>query len=179
MWFQLALGTPVVLWGGWPFLVRGLASLRTRNLNMFTLIAIGVGSGLGLQRLIAAIVPGIFAGLLPRADGEVAVYFEAAAVIVTLVLLGQVLELRARSSDRRRDPALLGWRRRRRAASTTTGNGGRRRPWKTCKSGRPAAGAAGREGAGRRPRRIEGASAVDESMITGEPIPSRKVRGDP
>jgi hypothetical protein len=100
-WVQLGLGTPVVLWGGWPFFVRGWASLRTLHLNMFTLIAIGTGAA-WIYSAIAAVWPDVFPPSFRGPEGEVAVYFEAAAVIVTLVLLGQVLELRAQP-DRRRD----------------------------------------------------------------------------
>ncbi|HEU4688447.1 MAG TPA: heavy metal-binding domain-containing protein, partial [Vicinamibacterales bacterium] len=94
-WIQLALATPVVLWGGWPFFVRGWASLVNRHLNMFTLIALGVGAAYAYS-VIATLAPGVFPDSF-RIMGEVAVYFEPAAVIVVLVLLGQVLELRARS----------------------------------------------------------------------------------
>ena len=93
-WIQLALATPVALWAGWPFFERGWASLKSRNLNMFTLIAMGVGVAWGYS-VVATIAPSLFPVAL-REDGAVAVYFEAAAVITTLVLLGQVLELRAR-----------------------------------------------------------------------------------
>jgi cation transport ATPase len=90
---ELILATPVVLWVGWPFFVRGWQSIQTRNLNMFTLIAIGTGAAY-LYSALAALAPGIFPGSFRGADGEVGLYFEAAAVIVTLVLLGQVLEIR-------------------------------------------------------------------------------------
>ena len=95
-WFQLALATPVVLWGGWPFFARGWASIVNRRLNMFTLIALGVGAAYAFS-VVATLAPGLFPASF-RTHGEmVGVYFEAAAVIVVLVLLGQVLELRARS----------------------------------------------------------------------------------
>ncbi|MFN0195072.1 MAG: heavy metal translocating P-type ATPase [Aestuariivirga sp.] len=94
-WIQLALATPVVLWAGWPFFVRGWQSLQTRNLNMFTLIAMGTGVS-WVYSVIAAVMPAIFPPAFRETDGSVAVYFEAAAVITVLVLLGQVLELRAR-----------------------------------------------------------------------------------
>jgi Cu+-exporting ATPase len=94
-WLQLALATPVVLWAGWLFFVRGWQSLVTRQLNMFTLIAMGVGVA-WFYSVIAAVLPGVFPPAFREADGSVAVYFEAAAVITVLVLLGQVLELRAR-----------------------------------------------------------------------------------
>jgi Cu+-exporting ATPase len=94
-WIQLALATPVTLWAGWPFFQRGLASLKSRNLNMFTLIAMGVGVAWAYS-VVATVAPGLFPLAFRGAHGAVAVYFEAAAVITTLVLLGQVLELRAR-----------------------------------------------------------------------------------
>jgi len=94
-WIQLLLATPVVAWCGWPFFVRGWKSVVNRNLNMFTLIAIGTGVAL-IYSLVATLAPHIFPDAFRQEDGSVAVYFEAAAVIVVLVLLGQVLELRAR-----------------------------------------------------------------------------------
>ena len=94
-WIQLALATPVVLWAGWPFFVRGWQSLATRNLNMFTLIAMGTGVAY-VYSVIATVAPGIFPAAFRTHSGAVPVYFEAAAVITILVLLGQVLELRAR-----------------------------------------------------------------------------------
>src|SRR6185312_2855307 len=94
-WLQLALATPVVLWGGWPFFQRGWASVINRHLNMFTLIAIGTGTAY-LYRLVATIAPGFFPATFRGHNGAVEVYFETSAIIVTLVLLGQVLELRAR-----------------------------------------------------------------------------------
>jgi Cu+-exporting ATPase len=105
-WIQLALGTPVVLWAGWPFFVRGWASLRTRRLNMFTLIAMGVGVA-WVYSMVAALAPGVFPPAFREATGAVPVYFEAAAVIVVLVLLGQVLELRARERTSGAIKALL------------------------------------------------------------------------
>jgi Cu+-exporting ATPase len=104
-WIQFALATPVVLWAGWPFFVRGAQSLRTRNLNMFTLIAMGTGVAYGYS-VIATLAPGIFPAAF-RHGGAVAVYFEAAAVITVLVLLGQVLELRAREQTSGAIRALL------------------------------------------------------------------------
>ncbi len=94
-WIQLALATPVVLWAGWPFFERGWASLKTRNLNMFTLIAMGIGVAWSYS-IVATVAPGLFPPAFRGAGGAVAIYFEAAAVITVLVLLGQVLELRAR-----------------------------------------------------------------------------------
>ena len=105
-WIQLALGTPVVLWAGWPFFVRGWASLRTRQLNMFTLIAMGVGVS-WLYSMVAVLAPGVFPPAFRDAAGAVPVYFEAAAVITVLVLLGQVLELRARERTSGAIKALL------------------------------------------------------------------------
>ena len=101
-WIQFVLATPVVLWAGWPFFVRGWQSLLTRNLNMFTLIAMGTGVA-WLYSAVAVLMPNLFPAAFRDAEGTVAVYFEAAAVITVLVLLGQVLELRARG-DFRRDP---------------------------------------------------------------------------
>src|SRR5215472_11616183 len=95
-WFQLALATPVVLWCGWPFFQRGWASIVNRSLNMFTLIAIGVGTAY-VYSVVATFFPYLFPTSFRGLSGEVGVYFDAAAVITTLVLLGQVLELRARS----------------------------------------------------------------------------------
>ncbi|MGZ5925127.1 MAG: heavy metal-binding domain-containing protein, partial [Rhizomicrobium sp.] len=94
-WIQFAFATPVVLWAGWPFFQRGWQSLRNRSLNMFTLIAMGMGAA-WLYSLVATAAPDIFPAAF-RMEGTVAVYFEAAAVITVLVLLGQVLELRARA----------------------------------------------------------------------------------
>ncbi|WP_051886595.1 heavy metal translocating P-type ATPase [Sphingobium yanoikuyae] len=106
IWIQLALATPVVLWAGWPFFVRGWRSLATRHLNMFTLIAMGTGVSWAYS-MVAALAPGLFPPAFRNADGSVAVYFEAAAVITVLVLLGQVLELRAREQTSGAIKALL------------------------------------------------------------------------
>ena len=100
-WLQLVLATPVVLWAGWPFFVRGAQSLVTRNLNMFTLIAMGTGVA-WIYSVVATLAPSLFPPAFRNLDGSVPIYFEAAAVITVLVLLGQVLELRARRTDRRR-----------------------------------------------------------------------------
>ncbi|MGE0660818.1 MAG: HAD-IC family P-type ATPase, partial [Reyranellaceae bacterium] len=105
-WAQLVLATPVVLWAGWPFFVRAYHSLRTMNLNMFTLIAMGTGVAWGYS-VVATLVPGAFPETMRGGHGEVAVYFEAAAVITVLVLIGQVLELRARESTSGAIRALL------------------------------------------------------------------------
>jgi Cu+-exporting ATPase len=172
---QLLLSTPVVLWGGWPFFARGFASLVSRHLNMFTLIAIGAGAAY-LYSALAALAPGIFPDSFRGPAGEVAVYFEAAAVIVTLVLLGQVLELRARSQTGAAIRALLGLApktaRRLRddgseedvpLESVQPGDRLRVRPGEKL----PVDGVV-----------LEGASSVDESMLTGEPIPVEKASGD-
>lgn len=174
-WIQLALGTPVVLWGGWPFFVRGWESLRTRHLNMFTLIAIGTGAAWGYS-VLATIVPAIFPASFRGHHGQVAVYFEAAAVIVTLVLLGQVLELRARSQTGAAIRALLGLapKTARRVSAdgdesdvplelVQVGDRLRIRPGEKV----PVDGVV-----------VDGQSAVDESMLTGEPIPVAKAAGD-
>jgi Cu+-exporting ATPase len=105
-WIQLVLATPVVLWAGWPFFERAWTSIRTRNLNMFTLIAMGTGIAWGYS-IVATLVPGAFPPAFRSADGTVAIYFEAAAVITVLVLLGQVLELRAREQTSGAIKALL------------------------------------------------------------------------
>ena len=171
-WTQLVLATPVVLWGGWPFFVRGWASLVNRHLNMFTLIALGVGAAYALQRGRPALAPGMFPASFRGHGGQVAVYFEAAAVIVTLVLLGQVLELRARSQTSAAIRRCSVWRRRPRAASTPTG---RRR---TCRSTHVRVGDRLRVRPGEKVPVdgvvVEGTSDVDESMITGEPMPGRE-----
>ncbi len=106
-WLELVLATPVVLWGGWPFFLRGWKSVISWNPNMFTLIGLGTGVAY-IYSIIAALFPGIFPRSFRTESGEVGVYFEAAAVIVTLVLLGQVLELRARSKTGAAIRALLG-----------------------------------------------------------------------
>lgn len=175
MWLQLLLATPVVLWGGWPFFDRGWTSLKTRNLNMFTLIAIGTGAAY-LYSLVATLMPGIFPEAFRGEHGTVAVYFEAAGVIITLILLGQVLELKARSQTNAAIKALLGL-----APKTArkifedgsekdvpldqvqAGDKLRVRPGEKV----PVDGTV-----------VEGSSSVDESMITGEPIPVRKEPGD-
>jgi Cu+-exporting ATPase len=171
-WFQLALATPVVLWGGWPFFQRGWASVVNRSLNMFTLIAIGVGTAY-LYSLAATLFPQAFPDSFRGHGGEVGVYFDAAAVITTLVLLGQVLELRARSKTSRAIKALLGLApktaRQLRDDGTETdipleqvkpGDRLRVRPGEKV----PVDGIV-----------LEGTTSVDESMITGEPIPVEKM----
>jgi YHS domain-containing protein len=126
---QLLLATPVVLWAGWPFFERGWQSLVTRNLNMFTLIAMGTGVAWAYS-VIATLAPGIFPAAFRGQDGAVAVYFEAAAVITVLVLLGQVLELRARARDTHVDH-------------------GRRRSWRPGRRADQERGSAGAHGEGR------------------------------
>ncbi len=119
-WVQFALATPVVLWAGWPFFERGWTSLMTRRLNMFTLIAMGVGVA-WLYSVVAVLAPGVFPPALRAAEGGVPVYFEAAAVITVLVLLGQVLELGARARTSGAIKALLNLAPRPPAGWATTG----------------------------------------------------------
>jgi P-type Cu+ transporter len=175
VWLQFALATPVVLWGGWPFFVRGWQSIVNRSLNMFTLIALGTGVAYAYS-VVAALIPGTFPASFRGMDGQVDIYFEAAAVITTLVLLGQVLELRARSQtssairalldlapktarlvhgdDREEDIAL---------EQVKLGDKLRIRPGEKV----PVDGVV-----------LEGHSAVDEAMISGEPMPVEKSPGD-
>jgi Cu+-exporting ATPase len=169
-WIEFALATPVVLWGGWPFFARGWASIVNRHLNMFTLIALGVGAAYGYS-VVATLAPGLFPHSF-RMGGEVAVYFEPAAVIVVLVLLGQVLELRARGRTSAAIRNLLGLapKTARRLEDDGTerdvpleqvivGNRLRVRPGERV----PVDGLV-----------LDGATTVDESMVTGEPIPVEK-----
>ncbi|VAW50365.1 Lead, cadmium, zinc and mercury transporting ATPase; Copper-translocating P-type ATPase [hydrothermal vent metagenome] len=174
-WIEFALATPVVLWGGWPFYVRAVQSVVTMNLNMFTLIGLGVSAAWGYS-MIALLLPEIFPEIMQMAGGLVDVYFEAAAVITTLVLLGQVLELRARSQTNTAIKMLLGL-----APKTArivrengdeedipledviVGNVLRVRPGEKI----PVDGSV-----------LEGSSSVDESMVTGEPIPVEKNTGE-
>ena len=173
-WIQFALSTPVVLWGGWPFFERCWASFVYRSLNMFTLIAIGTGTAYAYS-VIATLSPGIFPEAFRGPGGEVAVYFEAAAVITTLVLLGQVLENRARSQTSSAIKALLGLAPK--TARLLAGDGTEQDvPLDRIQVGdrlrvRPGEKVAV-DGVV-----IEGASAVDESMVTGEPIPAEKTEG--
>ncbi|HYP63870.1 MAG TPA: HAD-IC family P-type ATPase, partial [Acidocella sp.] len=175
VWVQLILGTPAVLWGGWPFFQRGWVSIISRRLNMFTLIALGTGVAYAYS-LVAALAPGIFPASFRDPDGQVPLYFEAAAVIVTLVLLGQVLELRARSQTSSAIRALLDLapKRARRLRDDGSdedipledvipGDRLRVRPGEKV----PVDGVV-----------LEGRSAVNESMITGEPVPAEKNPGD-
>lgn len=176
LWIEVVIGTPVILWSGWPFFERGYKSFRTMNLNMFSLIGMGVGAAY-IFSVIAVLAPGIFPdGFRDPETGEVGVYFEAAAVIVTLVLLGQVMELRAREGTGKAIRALLDM-----AAKTARvirpdgteeeiemdqvqlGDHLRVRPGDKV----PVDGVV-----------VEGRSSVDESMISGEPIPVEKTAGD-
>ena len=170
-WVQLALASPIVLWAGAPFFVRGWVSLKTRNLNMFTLISIGVGAAF-LYSLVATLAPGLFPPTF-KMHGMVPVYYEAAGVVVALVLLGQVLELRARASTGKAIRALLNLApktaRRIAADGTETevplaeviaGDRLRIRPGEAV----PVDGVV-----------LEGQSSVDESMLTGEPLPVAKL----
>ena len=174
-WVQFALATPVVLWAGWPFFERGWASLKTRNLNMFTLIAMGTGVAWAYS-VVATLAPAIFPAAFRAADGSVAVYFEAAAVITTLVLLGQVLELRARERTSGAIKALLNLAPK--TARRIVGDGSeeevsldliavgdrlRVRPGEKV----PVDGVV-----------EEGRSALDESMVTGESMPVTKTVAD-
>jgi len=174
-WLEFALATPVVLWAGWPFFVRGVQSVVNRSLNMFTLIALGVSTAY-LYSLVGLLVPQVLPAAMRDAEGLAGLYFEPAAAIVTLVLFGQVLELRARSRTGAAITALLGL-----APKTARRIGGdgaetdvplgevqvgdrlRVRPGEKI----PVDGAV-----------LEGGSSVDESMISGEPIPVEKHAGD-
>jgi Cu+-exporting ATPase len=175
LWIELALGTPVILWAGWPFLVRGAKSFRIMNLNMFSLIGMGVGAAF-LFSVVAVLMPGIFPAGFRDAEGNVGVYFEAGAVIVVLVLLGQIMELGARERTGAAIRALLDL-----AAKTArvirpdgteeeipleevkVGDRLRVRPGDKV----PVDGEV-----------VEGRSSIDESMISGESIPVEKVAGD-
>ena len=175
-WIELLLAAPVVAWGGWPFFVRAVASVRRRALNMFTLIGVGTGAAF-LYSVIATVAPGLFPAAMRGHRGTVDVYFEAAAVITTLVLLGQVLELRARArtGDAIRSLLRLAPKTARRIAEDGSeedvplphvmrGDRLRVRPGERVPTDAVV---------------VEGRSAVDESMITGEPIPVEKDPGDP
>jgi len=176
LWIELVLGTPVVLWCGWPFMVRGWNSFKTMNLNMFSLISMGVMAA-WIFSVVAVLWPDIFPDGFRDEEGHVGVYFEAAAVIVTLVLLGQVMELRAREGTGKAIRALLDM-----AAKTArvirddgteeeialedvqVGDKLRVRPGDKV----PVDGVV-----------LDGRSSIDESMISGEPVPVEKVEGDP
>ena len=171
---QLAFATPAVLWGGWPFFVRGAQSLRTRHLNMFTLIALGTGVAY-VYSLVAALAPQLFPSAFRDAHGAVALYFEAAAVITVLVQVGQVLELRARASTSSAIRALLD------LAPKTA--------WRVAKDGSETEVSLAVVAAGDRLRVrpgekvpvdgtiVEGHSSVDESLVTGESMPAAKATG--
>ncbi|MFH0964398.1 MAG: heavy metal translocating P-type ATPase [Planctomycetota bacterium] len=174
-WLELALATPIVLWGGWPFFVRAWRSILGLSPNMFTLIGLGVAVAY-LYSLVAVLAPGLFPESFRDVHGRVALYFEAAGVIVTLVLLGQVLELKARSRTGAAVKELLGLAPK--TARRILPDGGeedlpvsevqpgdrlRVRPGEKV----PVDGVV-----------LEGASSVDESMVTGEPIPAEKTAGD-
>jgi len=174
-WSELILATPVVLWSALPFFERGWASVRSRNLNMFTLIALGVGVAY-LYSVVATVAPGLFPPQFRGHEGEVGVYFEAAAVIVTLVLLGQLLELRARERTGGAIRALLDLAPK--TARLVDAQGERDVPLDMVRSGdrlrvRPG------ESVPVDGVVVEGRSSIDESMITGEPIPVEKAEGDP
>jgi Cu+-exporting ATPase len=174
-WVELILATPVVLWGGWPFFVRGWQSIINRSLNMFTLIGLGVAVAYGYS-VVAALAPGIFPASFRDASGQVGVYFEAAAVITTLVLLGQVMELRARSRTGVAIRALLG------LAPKTARLVGEDGSEKDVPLAQVMMGDRLRVRPGEKIPVdgivLEGKSSVDESMITGEPIPVEKQKGD-
>ena len=131
-WLELVLATPVVLWAGWVFYVRAVQSVINHSLNMFTLIGLGVSVAY-IYSLVGVLLPGIFPAAMRGPGGAVGVYFEAAAVIVTLILLGQVLELKARSQTGAAIKALLGWPRKPPARSTTTA-AKPTSPWSRCRS---------------------------------------------
>ncbi len=174
-WAELALATPVVLWCGWPFFARGWQSLVNRHLNMFTLISLGVGVAYAYS-LVAALFPSLFPASFQDDQGKVQVYFEAAAVIVTLVLLGQVMELRARRQTGAAIKALLGLS----AKSARRVSEGGREDDVPMDAVVPGDRLRVRPGEKVPVDGIvqEGASAVDESMLTGESIPSEKRPGD-
>jgi P-type Cu+ transporter len=173
-WIELALATPVVLWAGAPFFTRAVQSIKTRSPNMFTLIALGTGAA-WIFSLVGVLAPGVFPHSMHAMEGAVPVYFEAAAVITALVLLGQVLELRARSRTGAAIRKLLGLAPK--TARKVEGGEERDVPLETvqvgdvlrCRPGEkiPVDGVV-----------IEGSSAVDESMVSGEPLPVEKTKDD-
>ncbi len=174
-WVQLLLATPVVLWAGWPFFQRGWKSILRRNLNMFTLIAIGTGAA-WLYSLFATLAPDLFPPAFRQQDGSVAVYFEAAAVIIVLVLLGQVLELRAREKTSGAIRALLN------LAPTTARRLDSQGDEATISLDRVQVGDRLRVRPGDKVpldgEVLEGSSNIDESMVTGEPLAVKKQSGD-
>ncbi|AVP59092.1 copper-transporting P-type ATPase [Pulveribacter suum] len=173
-WTQLLLATPVVLWAGWPFFTRGWASLRSRHLNMFTLIALGTGAA-WTYSLVGTVAPGVFPPSFRSGDGAVPIYFEAAAVITVLVLLGQVLELRAREKTSGAIRALLDLAPKT-ALRVNAGGHDETVPLDAIETGEllrvrpgdkvPVDG-----------ELVEGKGTVDESMVTGEPMPVAKAPG--
>ncbi len=174
-WVQLSLATPVVLWAGWPFFVRGWQSIENRALNMFTLIAMGTGVA-WIYSIVATVAPDLFPDAFRSSDGSVAVYFEAAAVITVLVLLGQVLELRARERTSGAIKALLN------LSPTTARRLGDDDTEEEINLDQVMAGNRLRVRPGDRipvdGKVIEGGSNIDESMVTGESMPVRKQSGD-
>jgi Cu+-exporting ATPase len=174
-WLQLAFATPVVLWAGWPFFERGYASLRTRNLNMFTLIAMGTGVA-WLYSVLATAAPQLFPAAFRGSGGAVAVYFEAAAVITVLVLLGQVLELRAREATGGAIRALLD------LAPKTARRIGPDESEEEISLDAVSVGDRLRVRPGEKVpvdgEVLDGRSAIDESMVTGESMPVTKAKGD-
>jgi len=173
-WIQLVIATPVVLWAGWPFFVRGWQSLLTRHLNMFTLIAMGTGVA-WVYSIVATLAPGVFPSAFRGEDGAVAVYFEAAAVITVLVLLGQVLELRAREQTSGAIRALLDLAPK--IARRIKADGGE----EDVSLDRVAVGDRLRVRPGEKVpvdgELVEGRSSLDESMVTGESMPVTKEPG--
>jgi Cu+-exporting ATPase len=174
-WAQLALATPVVLWGGWPFFVRGWASVRNRSLNMFTLIALGTGAAFAFS-LVATLRPQALPAGMRGHGGAVPLYYEAAAVITALVLLGQVIELRARRATASAIRALL------RLAPTTARRVGEDGAERDIPLDEVAVGDVLRVRPGEKVPvdgiLQSGSGAVDESMVTGESIPVEKTAGD-
>jgi Cu+-exporting ATPase len=173
-WVQLLLGTPVVLWAGWPFFVRAVASVRNRSLNMFTLIALGTGAA-WLYSVVGTVAPQLFPAALRMEDGAVPIYFEAAAVITVLVLLGQVLELRAREKTSGAIKALLGLAPKTAVKVNSDGSD------ETVQVDAIQVGVLLRVRPGEKVpvdgELTEGKGNVDESMVTGEPIPVAKSVG--
>ena len=172
---EFLLATPVVLWGGWPFFQRGWASLVNRHLNMFTLISLGVGVAWSYS-VIGTFLPDIFPAMLRREDGTLPIYFEAAATITVLVLLGQVLELKARSRTNTAIKLLLGLAPK--TARIVRSDGKEEDiPLEQVQAGdvlrvRPG------EKIPVDGQVVEGSSSIDESMVTGEPIPVEKQQGE-
>nr|WP_297353182.1 copper-translocating P-type ATPase [uncultured Caldimonas sp.] len=175
-WIQLLLGTPVVLWAGWPFFVRAVASVKNRSLNMFSLIALGTGAA-WLYSVVGTAAPSLFPSDLRLADGAVQIYFEAAAVITVLVLLGQVLELRAREKTSGAIKALLGLAPKTAVKIRPDGSD------ETVQVDAIQVGDLLRVRPGEKVpvdgELVEGKGNVDESMVTGEPIPVAKAVGSP